>query len=306
VFTIIYNYFFVGMTVVATACLIAALNNLKIFSSKTGLYILVNTLLLGSLFTIFGNKRPYIALLFFICYVLTAWMILRINIFKAILGVGLAYILAGIGELFMFEIVMSKLKISVSAGQTNKLLEIVSNIIDSLVIAGFILLIRVKSKIKSLLNEEMDRKTKIYLCVYIIGIFVFSVFNFVYLTTPNIYVQINIFLMFFLLMGSLMYILVRQNLLFQYKENQQLKVALDTIQELSQELRRFKHNYLNILHGFAGYIENEQWEELKEYFEEVISESQEINNTIFSIQKIKSYALLGLLSTKIKLAKEKI
>lgn len=302
---VMYNYLIVGVTVVVTVWLLSVLNYLKFLNPRTGLFVLINTILLGSIFVLFEETRLYITIVSFVFYVLTAHLILRINIFKSVLGVGLVFILTAFGELLSYEVLVNVLKMNVSEGQHALYVRVIATAIDSFVVAVFVMAILFNRKLRSLLLScSFDRKTQLWICGQIVGIFIFLCINFIYLEMPDVYrvniVRVNIILMALFLISSLMYIMARQNLLLQYKENQQLKISLETIQELSQELRRFRHNYLNILHGLGGYIENDEWEELKKYYAEIVAESRKINNNIFSIQKIKSYALLGLLSAKIK------
>lgn len=94
--------------------------------------------------------------------------------------------------------------------------------------------------------------------------------------------------------------------MIQTEENQQLKFYVQTIETLTLELRQFRHNYRNILHGLAGYIDNQEWTELKEYFRDVVRETEqaELNSYALALKNVTNYALFGLLSEKMQYAKE--
>lgn len=92
----------------------------------------------------------------------------------------------------------------------------------------------------------------------------------------------------------------------QSQENQELKFYLQTIETLTVELRQFRHNYRNILHGMSGYIENQEWDELTAYFRDVVRETEqaELNSYALALKNVTNYALFGLLSEKLTYAKQ--
>lgn len=93
------------------------------------------------------------------------------------------------------------------------------------------------------------------------------------------------------------------------KEYDQLKNYTDIIENITTDLRSFKHDYLNILATLAGYLENNNINELKEYYyNELLPESNEIMNKDMSISllyNIKLSPLKALLSAKITAAHSK-
>lgn len=68
------------------------------------------------------------------------------------------------------------------------------------------------------------------------------------------------------------------------------------------ELRDFRHNALNIMHGINGYIELEDWEGLKKYFYEMLESIKPIDTSLSTIEKIENSVLKRLLSAKFKAA----
>lgn len=88
-------------------------------------------------------------------------------------------------------------------------------------------------------------------------------------------------------------------------ENTNLKSHIKIIESLSDELRVFKHDYLNILAGIDGYIKNKDYDNLNEYINNILEESKKIKeNNFFSFPKIKNSAISGLLSEKINESKK--
>ncbi|MBV7274552.1 GHKL domain-containing protein [Clostridium sp. PL3] len=88
------------------------------------------------------------------------------------------------------------------------------------------------------------------------------------------------------------------------KINSQLKIFVKENEKMTYELKRIRHNALNILYGLSGYIENSDWQGLTEYFYQFEEQIKDLKgNYIFSINNIKNHALKGLLVVKLDKAK---
>ena len=71
------------------------------------------------------------------------------------------------------------------------------------------------------------------------------------------------------------------------------------------ELKRFKHNYNNMLAVIGGYIQLESWNDLKKYYFEILDQTNKFDaSNNLSIFNIKNAGILGLLTTKMNYAKE--
>ncbi len=81
------------------------------------------------------------------------------------------------------------------------------------------------------------------------------------------------------------------------------------IENMYEGLRKFKHDYVNILATMSAYIENGDMDELKQYFQKnIVPTNEMINNENYHLQKlsrIKNMAVKGLLSSKIVYASAK-
>jgi PAS domain S-box-containing protein len=87
--------------------------------------------------------------------------------------------------------------------------------------------------------------------------------------------------------------------------NEQLAMYIEENEKLMFELRRFRHNTLNILYGLNGFIETKNWDGLKNYFSEIQEQVKVIkDNNPFSIEKIKNLAVRGLLTAKLVAAQK--
>lgn len=96
-----------------------------------------------------------------------------------------------------------------------------------------------------------------------------------------------------------------------YKENEitQLKEYTYMLETTSNDLRKFKHDYINILQILGGYIESENTKELKDFYKnELMPVSEKIlaKDMCFTLlQHIKINSLKGLISSKIITAQSK-
>lgn len=101
------------------------------------------------------------------------------------------------------------------------------------------------------------------------------------------------------------YIYMNINLYKAIARNRDIEKQMEIIQALTDELRRFKHNYLNIIHGFGYHISFIGSPELKAYYDQVTKESNLISNdNITAIQKIRNAAFTNLIFTHINLMSE--
>ncbi|MBV7274551.1 GHKL domain-containing protein [Clostridium sp. PL3] len=88
------------------------------------------------------------------------------------------------------------------------------------------------------------------------------------------------------------------------KMYKQLETYVQNNDSMMSELRRFRHNVLNVLYGLNGYIDNKDWKGLTKYFSQIEDQFEILkDNTVFSIEKIKNPATKGLLMSKLQVAR---
>lgn len=87
------------------------------------------------------------------------------------------------------------------------------------------------------------------------------------------------------------------------KENKQLKEYTNMLENMSSDLRKFKHDYINILYTLGDYINEQDIVGLKKYYEEdLLPESKRIVKTdknITLLKNIKITPLKALISSKL-------
>lgn len=93
------------------------------------------------------------------------------------------------------------------------------------------------------------------------------------------------------------------------KENKQLKEYTDMLETMSTDLRKFKHDYINILYTLGDYINEGDIEGLRKYYnEDLIPESRSIvknDKHITLLKNIKITPLKALISSKLLAAQSK-
>ncbi|MDE7367571.1 MAG: GHKL domain-containing protein, partial [Lachnospiraceae bacterium] len=119
--------------------------------------------------------------------------------------------------------------------------------------------------------------TGIFTLIYLAICALLFVYNYTYeemLGFPQDVMQVNTFLftVFFVITGIfiavLMYVLKRDaRLQAQNVQYESLQNYTAQVEELYQNIRGFKHDYVNILTTMHFYIESEDWEALKTYYE---------------------------------------
>ena len=94
------------------------------------------------------------------------------------------------------------------------------------------------------------------------------------------------------------------------KENEltQLRMYTNEIESMQQEIRKFKHDYMNILASLSGYIEQDNMAGLKKYFDEKIMtfsvQKDSIDKTVDRLIYVEQEELKGLLAMKAIRAQE--
>lgn len=124
---------------------------------------------------------------------------------------------------------------------------------------------------------QLPTITGIFTLIYLAICALLFVYNYTYeemLGFPQDVVQVNtsLFTLFFIITGIfiaiLMYVLRRDaRLQAQNIQYESLQNYTAQVEALYQNIRGFKHDYVNILTTMHFYIENEDWEALKTYYE---------------------------------------
>lgn len=189
---------------------------------------------------------------------------------------------------------------------------IVSFIISKLV--GMILN-RIYKKSFTVDKESTVNSTIIFYSVFVlinicISIGIFSKFidhlNKKFLIANGLTLICGIFIVLLLLYSNNKTLESRLQQEYKDRELQQLKEYVDTVEKLSDDLRKFKHDYNNIFNAMSTYIECDDIKGLKTFYKEnLLPESEKIianDVTPYLLKNMKINSLKGLISSKVNIA----
>lgn len=149
-----------------------------------------------------------------------------------------------------------------------------------------------------------------YLIVVVIFIIIFvSIYNKQPQVGNTIIILYSLFVLYsFVMTVILMFIChnnIRKELEKEYKEKEdaQFKEYTVKLEGVTCDLRKFRHDYLNILKTLGGYIESEDINSLKRYYNDIVSESEVVLNkedkSFMLLQYVKIDPLKSLIAAKI-------
>ena len=246
-----------------------------------------------------------------VLYIVLSRITLKNKIYQSIIGVGIVYILTGIGEAISYLIFVQKMGLTAEYITNNIGINIILHVISYSILLLFLAIPVIRQSIKN--NKDSSRnafpnykRQAVIIMAITLFIIAFGIYGWYEdLLTGKTLVIMNVLLTLIFLVASTVYILTLQKVLKENQENEELKTYIQLTQELSEELRRFKHNYRNLLYGLGGYIENKKWDKLKAYYDDLLHESFEASTSdIYSMRNIKNNALFGLIAQKVKFIKE--
>lgn len=173
--------------------------------------------------------------------------------------------------------------------------------------------------IKNFLQTKSKKNYILFstIIISLISIYSYTLLLKVLFNNPSkIFISLNLLLVFsyFILIALLITTSnenIKKNLEWEYREKElsQLKEYTNNLENLSNDLRSFRHDQVNIFHIIGAYIEIENIKGLKEfYYRELMPESKKIlekNLSYTLLMHIKIDALKGLLSFKISNAESK-
>lgn len=115
-----------------------------------------------------------------------------------------------------------------------------------------------------------------------------------------------------IIIGMLYFLSIKLQNEIRYKsklrETTQLKEYTESLEEMSGELRKFRHDYINILSSIAGYVDDNDMEGLRKHlYNEIIPLEKHItmnNSRLDLLKNIKIPEIKGLVSSKIIKAQE--
>ena len=193
------------------------------------------------------------------------------------------------------------------------------NFIDLLIYCILTVIITKKVKINlDMIFTKEYRKIHIFLLSIIIFILIFYNYLSIYSLLgkediPLYYMSIITISVFFILFSSITYNLVKNTKIKSEvkSENQKLeqhKKYILALEKNNNEIRKFKHDFNNIILGLDGYINNDDFnkEKLKKYFNSTImtfNNNIELNDIVIAkLNSIKVSSLKSLITNKVLMA----
>ena len=193
------------------------------------------------------------------------------------------------------------------------------NFVDLLVYCILTVIITKKVKINlDMIFIKEYRKIHIFLLSIIIFILIFYNYLSIYSLLgkediPLYYMSIITISVFFILFSSITYNLVKNTKIKSEvkSENQKLeqqKKYILALEKNNNEIRKFKHDFNNIILGLDGYINNDDFdkEKLKKYFNSTImnyNNNIELNDIVIAkLNSIKVSSLKSLITNKVLVA----
>ncbi|HBY21097.1 MAG: hypothetical protein A2Y24_07325 [Clostridiales bacterium GWE2_32_10] len=290
--------------------------DLRINLKNILLYITISTLILA-LFLLVPSDSPIASSYIFIMarfllpiviYITLNIIILKLNIKLSIIATVIYFVL-----LVLFDnislVILNSTSIDIASIRQDPFLLFFYYII--LFGISFLSILSFKY-IKHKNNNIQINNNKLFLAItYIIITLVYMIANISFYakyigSIDPIIVIINAIVIFIYFILTF-YTIYNSQKLFNYtEENTNLKSYINAIDNLHDELKRFRHNYANTLIGFQGYTDSNDIEGLKNYLTELIQKSQNIKNIdTFDFNKISNPALKSILLAKISTALNK-
>lgn len=184
---------------------------------------------------------------------------------------------------------------------------------------GIIFAFIYKKAIQKILNRFNISSGLTYLLVFIcISTVVFIYVNIIKINQSNFYDNVKsnlaLFLVFLLFLIISLFVALylafqRHKLKNREKELENFETYIASIEEINRDMRRFKHDYVNMLTSLRSFIDDQNYGGLHTYFYEHILEMddrEQLNDqALMMLNNLKIDSLKGLLTTKILQAQSK-
>lgn len=308
---ILYRIFVNTMGIVIFTYLVQALYSFhrekKVLLSFVIITALGNNLLV-EMDRYFGvGVRAVIVLLFMM---LMTYLVLKLNLIQSIVANIINMIALAVGDLSAVLIMVKVYGYTLESIKSNLLLSLTSDLIiyGSVIIIIFLIrLVRQTQVMTDKYKRSISIKTSLYMfATFIIIIINYSIYAYFIGVVDQSIILINVAIMWMYLILSLYINFTNSALVLKEQQYDQQQDYIRTIDSLVNDFRKLKHSYANTIYSFYGYIEEKDMEGLSSYYSEVVDETKKMDsNLLLALQRIKVYAVFGLLWNKINEAESK-
>ena len=291
-----------------TFSLISSIFNINCTKTRKYLYIIVTSFI--AIFAIRLIKWPYNIILNYLSAFIIIYYILKAGLFKTILASVFPSIVFMLLENLLFNPYLTLLNINYADATTIPIYRIPYALFIYLIVFVMIFIFKTyKFQIKSL--DFFDKKNQ----SIIILNFIFGLFNIIMqvILTVNFVDILPISFTFFNFICLLIYFslsfysLIKViNLVSTTKKLESAEEYNKTLHILHDSVRGFKHDFDNIVTTIGGYIQTNDMEGLKKYYNQLEGDCQRVNNLyILNPDIINNPGIYNLLTTKYSEAEEK-
>ncbi len=239
-----------------------------------------------------------------------SYFLLKLKLMQAIISSIIYSIALVVGDITAVLIIVKLYGYTHEMIKSHILLSIISDLIIygmAIIIIYIIRLIMQTQEMADKYKKSISIKTSVYMFATFVVIAVnYSIYiNFIGIIDQSI-ILINVAIMWLYLILSLYINFTNSALVLKEQQYDQQQDYIKTIDSLINDFRRLKHSYANTIYSFYGYIQENDLQGLKTYYSEVIDETKKMDsNLLLALQKIKVYAIFGLLWNKINEAESR-
>lgn len=303
---LLYKVFVNTMGIVVFTYMVQAIYNVHINKKMLLKFIVatsagVNVILALDSFYWMGFRT----LLILVFMTIMSYCIFKLSIIQSIISNIINMIALAVGDMSVLLIMVKAYGFSVETVKGNVLLSFGSDLIiygTYILIAIFIRLVSQSREMTDVYKRAASIRTSAYMMVTFTIIAVNYSINIKYIgVIDEKLLLVNIGLIWIFLILSLYMNYMNSALTLKEQQCDQQQDYIRTIDSLLNDFRKLKHNHANTIYSIYGYIQEDDIEGLKLYYREIMEETGRMdNNVLLVIQKIKIYAIFGLLWSKVK------
>lgn len=238
------------------------------------------------------------------------YFIMKLTLIQSIVSTVLFIVSLAVGDISSVLVLVKIYGYSHEMIKSDIFLSLLSDIIiygTVIITIMMIRLIKQSHEMTGNYRRDMNVRTSLYMVATFIVVLVnYTVYLQFFSYVDKGITLINVAVMWLYLIFSLYINFTSSALALKEQQYDQQQDYIKTIDSLINEYRRLKHSYSNTLYSFYGYIEENDMEGFKEYYKEVMDEARRVDsNLLLALQKIKVYAVFGLIWNKINEAEAK-